>query len=58
MGLGLGLFMGGVLLKSWVGEPNKNKTKERFPNPDDLYGLGAWANHGWDASEFMGGRAK
>ena len=23
MGLGLGLFMGGMLLKSWVGEPNK-----------------------------------
>ena len=57
MGLGLGLVMGGMLLKSCVGEPKK-QPRERFPNPEDLYGIGAWTVHGWDASEVMGGRAK
>ena len=50
MGLGLGLIMVGMLLKSWVGEQNKTP-RERFPNPDDLCGVGAGTNHGWDASD-------
>ena len=57
MGLGLGLIMGGMFLKSWVGEPNRTP-RERIPNREDVYGIGAWTNHGWDASEVMGGRAK